>query len=182
MLSYCEELLAEREQAQEPLRSLLADIPHMKLKEVQEALKQLPLSAEESRRDEALTVGAARVAELEHKLRAAQNTEAAARLTGRQDEVEAAADQQVRAETELKFARQHLEQLEQDANSHKEHKRTHFSSHKQKPKSTPPGPSFQETLDEQAEVHRQLREALGVVVLQPYSLLLGQPCSRMVWI
>ncbi len=157
--SYCEELLAEREQAQEPLRKLLADIPHMKMKEVQEALKQLPMSAEECRRDEALAVGAARVEELEHKLQTAQNMEAAARLTGRQDEAEVAADQQVRAKTELKFARQHLLQLEEDAKSHKEHKQTHFSSHKQKAKSTPPGPSFQETLDEQAEVHRQLREA-----------------------
>ena len=157
--SYCEELLAEREQAQEPLRRLLADIPHMKMKEVQQALKEMPLSAEESRKHEALSSAAARVEELEHKLQTAQNMEAAARLTDRQDEVVMAAEDQVRAKTELTFALQHLKQLEDDTRSHKEHKEKHFSSHKQKPKSTPLGPSFQETLDEEAEVHRHLREA-----------------------
>jgi hypothetical protein len=158
--SYCEELLAEREEAQVPLRRLLADIPHMKLKELQQALKELPLTAHEARKDEALAAGKARVEALEHKIQTAQNMEAAARLTGRQDEIEAAADQQVRSRAELRFAKQHLEELEEDVRSHAEHKRKHESAHDQKPtKSKPLGPSFQETLDEQAEVHRQLREA-----------------------
>ena len=147
--SYCEKLVNDREEAQKPLRRLLADIPHMRLKEARQALRELPLRATAHRQAEALAAATALKESLEAEVTMLKNVAAAARLTDMEEDAEAAAAEQAVKEAELDVASAKLaELLEAEKKSAEE------ESARQKPED-----EDYFGFKSEENVHRKLREA-----------------------